>query len=71
MENTTYQHLRFLVLTRKRVFTDAIAWLGFFLLTIGFCTIYLWYKYDHGIVDSEFESFLEYVLGFSLTGQEI
>jgi len=66
MINPSYKHRRILAITRRRFFTDSVSWFVFFLLTIGFCTIYLWYLFDTGRAGQEFDSFIEYVLGRSL-----
>ena len=53
--------LRIFVLSRKRPFADIISWFVFFLLTIGFCTIYLWFQFETGRAGAEFDSFIEFV----------
>lgn len=60
MKMTTRQ-LRILVWSRKRMVTDTISWSIFFLLSIGFFTLFLWQQYEVGKVGEGFDTFLHYV----------
>ncbi len=56
---TRIKHLRFIIASNKRSFTDPVTWLVFFFLTVGFCTLHFLNMYY--IADPEC-GFLEFVI---------
>jgi len=58
--NSRFKHLRFIIASNKRSFTDPITWLVFFLLTVGFCTLHFLNIYY--LIENPPCGFLEFVV---------
>jgi len=57
---TRIKHLRFIIASNKRSFTDPVTWFVFLFLTVGFCTLHylnLYYSLENPACN-----FLEYVM---------
>ncbi|MEM6967157.1 MAG: LytTR family DNA-binding domain-containing protein [Bacteroidota bacterium] len=57
--NYNIKHLRFIIASNKRSFTDTVTWLVFFFLTLGFCTLHFLNMYYTEDPDC---NFLEFVI---------
>lgn len=68
----TITQLRLLVLSKRRYFTDAVAWFMLYLLLALIVPILLWHQFDLDRIskDNEFNYFVPYVLDYRVKFQE-